>query len=482
MPEDINANQTSTALDQDSFSSMPLSGRVVIVDDMVSEGLPLLNVLSKHRIPYQYFTGDPNGLPDKPIKGIRIIFLDIDLEIGRDDKTKISKVLNVLKQLIGKENGPYFIIAWAKDDDLIKTLQERIGEEFKDSLPLDIISLDKGEFFESKAGANNLLEWTLVENGIQKIEKKIKDLLGSLKAFHIFLIWENIIHKSAGETVQTFYSLLLKEEDWDKAMCSVFRELAFAYMGKQLDVTDTNEVSKNALYAFNSTFLDSVEDLITKHDFSKNFDKIDSSSKVDVKHKAIINNKLLLITSTESSLPGNIYEVKEGLDKKPWCKLIADILDFREIVYSLAKAKSIDLYTNEELHAFKKKYRKEYEELEEKKREEIRSKLKYIFLEVSPTCDFVQKKWEVHRIVPGVLWHFENLELIGRRDNIYISPLIEFKNELYKMVFEFRYFGSKQFEELKEHMPIFRIRHGLLVDIQSNLAKHVNRPGVVFLE
>ena len=56
------------------------SGRVVVIDDNKKEAYPLIETLSKKGIPSTYFSSEIEQLPDKPLSGIRIVFLDIESE------------------------------------------------------------------------------------------------------------------------------------------------------------------------------------------------------------------------------------------------------------------------------------------------------------------------------------------------------------------------------------------------------------------
>ena len=109
------------------------SGRVVVIDDNKKEAYPLIETLSKKGIPSTYFSSEIEQLPDKPLSGIRIVFLDIELgTIGQPDETKISTAIGILNRIISSDNGPYMIIGWTKHADLLKKLKTKI----KKNLPI----------------------------------------------------------------------------------------------------------------------------------------------------------------------------------------------------------------------------------------------------------------------------------------------------------------------------------------------------------
>jgi rRNA processing protein Gar1 len=231
--------------------NIPKNGRIVVIDDEYEkEALPLIEALSKNGVSAMYFTGNQEKLPPEPLSGVRIVFLDIVLAgtEGQDDKTKISTIIGVVSKIIGKDNKSYLIIAWTKHDELIKRLKNNL----KENPPIFILNLKKSECKDSRGNYE-----------ISKIEKKLKKELKKAGAFQLFIIWENLVHKSTGKIVNDFSSFYPLDDKWDSNMCGVFQKLARAYAGKQLEDGDTDKLIKDALFTFNGTFLDTLENEIS---------------------------------------------------------------------------------------------------------------------------------------------------------------------------------------------------------------------------
>jgi hypothetical protein len=214
------------------------------------------------------------------------------------------------------------------------------------------------------------------------------------------------------------------------------------------------------MLTFNGTFIDSLENTMRGLDYSEINIDFNHREKIPENVCAKINSKLLLIESLDSrpTQPGNVYEIKNNSSLK---------VNVQELF-----SQEFDEYT---------------------RKEDFLKKIKYIQLEVSPTCDFAQGKWRLSRLLPGVMWPSEHLliyskkkkrdvELIKGADYIYSSPLFEKNHQTFKMVFDFRYLRTSPLADLDKIQPSFVIRHQLLVDIQSHLARHINRPGVTFIE
>lgn len=421
--------------------NLPQSGRVVVIDDHPEEALPLMKVLSKGRISVNYFTGKKEELPEVPFLDVRLVFLDIVLEgaEGTDDKTKLSMATGVIKHIIHRDNGPFILAVWTKHKELIKGMEGRLkGENYQ---PI-VTDLQKYEFKDSK-GDNKY-------NFLQ-IEKKLKEKLKNLGIFEIFILWENMIYNSSSSVVSEFSRFVEFNDSWNDKLKQIFYKLAEAGAGKMPAGSSSQEIMKNALFTFDGVFMDALEKNL--HSNSDGMDiSFSEGGSVEVNIIGKINSKLLLDTSKLDGLyPGNVYELNEKTHIKE--------------SFNTSNTKEI---------------------------EEIESKSIPVIIEVSPFCDFVQKKMKLSRVVKGFLCPIEvqinettiqtDKKLKMEACFLYITPVIEYKEKLYKLVINFRHFSAKSINEVNENKAIFRLRKDILIDIQTKLSSHINRPGVLFVK
>lgn len=432
---------------------IPQNGRVIVIDDeLEKEALPLINVLSKNGVPVTYFSGlNHKELPEKPLINTRLVFLDIVLgtKAVSSIKNRISKVMSILTRIIAPNNGPYIIVAWTKHTDTEEMEELKKALKNKKIYPVFLLNLGKNVYM--KTGESGF-----VDNALKLIEEKLKEELKKAGAFHLFFLWENLVHKSAGDVVRDFSSGYDSNSTWNDNMLTVFHKLAEAYAGQKLAGTGLDELVKNCLLGFNGLFIDSLENEVrlTKCPESINGFK---ESKLDKQLIAKINSKFLLIDNEkiDHCQPGNIYELRTNKHK----------LKMEELFKS---KDSYDKYEN---------------------KDKLLKGVKYIALEISPTCDYAQNKWRSNRLLPGVMWPEEfsckkkgdkEDALIKSSDYIYKTSVLKFKNKEYKLVFDFRYFTSSPLTGSSRKSTI-RIRHPLLIDIQNKLSNHIARPGVLSL-
>ena len=424
--------------------NIPENGRVVVIDDNPEEAIPLISVLSKNCVPVTYFTGNLEELPENGLNSVRFVFLDLRLVKSTNEKVVISSLVGVLSKILKEDNGPYFIVLWSKHEDEYKSAFENafnVDATLKKIKPLVIISIEKDTYIES---INDDIKFK--SDAILNIESKLKEKLDELGIFHLFTIWENLVHNAAGKTINDFSEFYTFDKNWNKNIETLFFKLAKGVLDEQLDISDTENIIKTSLFSFNGVFLDGVESETRNCDLSDvELSFKDTQNNVSKEITGRINSKLLLTMDIGNTIfPGNVYD---------------DSID--------AKKVDIEGLFNGKLEDYEQK-------------DNLTSDIRHIYLEITPPCDYTNKKWRVSRLLPGVLWPESHGNRIKRNaDFIYCSPLIVFENNLYYMVFDHRFYTSIEFSALNEKTPLFRARHQLLVDIQSKLSSQMNRPGVI---
>lgn len=459
--------------------NLPRNGRVVVIDDDYKEALPLIKVLSKNNIPVIYLTGKLEELPQQQIENVRLIFLDMKLVSVTDQKTILSSLIAVLRRILSPENGPYILALWSKHENDYKQQMEFIYREIN-IRPVLMLCLEKATYLTS----DNSGELTFVENALELIEDRLKEEIKRVGVFGIFTLWENLVHRSTGEIISNFSLLHPQDEAWNDSISSTFYLLAEAYSGKNLIKENVNEVIVNSLMTFNRTFFDILESNICDMDNPGNQVEIKPLKCKDMNVIAKINTKLLLEKNTKKILkPGNIYGLDVEQEKdKPYELKVYDILDPFTLyrIYAREHAINFDDLFDDDMKV-KKDYKKNIDDFMHRIKEEVKPLTRCIFLEISPYCDYAQKKWKAYRILPGIIWPEEHMDKIKRTEYYYITPVFDMNERLCRFIFDSRYLTSFSMSEEFNKEIVMRIRPELLVDIQSHVARHINRPGVMSL-
>lgn len=428
---------------------LPINGRVAIIDDQIKHAEPLMKALSKKQVPFTYFSGEFNFLPrdGENLNDIRILFLDINLIDDGEHSNKVIKgrLIPVLKSVISENNYPYVLIYWSRhQSELDKSLieVEIFGNELKNRKPIAYLSAVKSDFFN--------LDGHITEEYDDKINglfNKINLLISKYYAYSYLLNWENKVHLSADKTLEEIFSSYNKIENWEDNANYIFNKLGLSFSGSLYKSQNAERKIKSSYNALSIVFSDTLESSL--NNCSIDNAKILSVSQNIKNFESVLNiNKKLLISEEIEPIhySGNVLEI---LDKK---------LD------------------------------KEYENLLDtilqktsKKNEIITSWIK-IWINVTPLCDTVQGKIVFHRLIRGVLVPKEFAKAFFSNEAIYISPSFTFNNIDYTIVLDFRqFFTLPKLGKSKNRKSIFRIRQQILAEIQSKLARHINRQGVLFL-
>lgn len=411
------------------------SGRVIVIDDRREEVLPLMETLSKNNIPYMYFDGRMENLPDNPTEGVRFVFLDIELQgmNGQDDKTKASGLTERLRKIISDTNGPYVIVFWTKHSEVIDQVLENC-EKISIS-PVEWLDLEKTDCL----GDNGSYE-------IETIAGKLNDKLSSIGAFRLYVEWENILHSASKNFIRDFSGLVHKGDSWSKDTSTLFYRLYKAYVEKS-EISDSTGQFRCACLLMNRSFSDVLEN-DTHSDLQLPTGFVFSTDNITEETKAKINSSLFICNNPV-------------IAPAPGCVYVQDSISLKESI----------------LEAIFKK-------------DKIPDECALCQIVVTPVCDLAQNKTltakigagddkcKIHRIVSGIMFPVPN-DLSSRRKKddaqFDIGPFWH-DGKIYQIIVHFAALSYIE-EKAITDSPLLSLKQDLLFDLQSKGANHVNRLG-----
>ena len=453
---------------------LPLNGRIVIIDDQLNQAEPLIKILSQKKLPHTYYTGEVKYLPDEhALSDIRILFLDINLidDSERAPKELKGRLVPVLRRVISEDNYPYLLIYWSRHERDKSLLEDDIFKnELTSRRPIAYISAMKSDYFTMGGEKTEDFE-EKIENLFKIINKELK----KFPAYSYLLSWENQTHKASNLTLQEIFGPYRKTDKWDNNADFIFNSLSSANLGiKRFEKAEPIDRIKGCFNTFNSIFFDTLESGINSLNISEPKCLDPDLSNIDTTlFNSNINYRINMADNVSDICePGVVFEYngieKEGVFKK----LLNSILDYLRLKELIQK-------DNKDVTAevLKNKLKKEPREL----RSNIRKSWIKIGLVVTPLCDYAQNKKIYDRIIKGLLIESIYLEWINEKSEaIYISPIFRYNDKDYVLVLDFRYFITSEIDNWTNN-KLFRIRQQLLSEIQSKLARHINRQGVLYL-
>lgn len=463
---------------------LPENGRVIIIDDKFTQALPLISALSKYNIASTFFDAKVETLPNELISDARIVFLDINLNGTTQPNWATDKamLIGIIEGIIEK-NIPFILLIWSVNekayfDDVVALFNNELLEYKPIITP---IRMEKDELFKCEDPDTDI--WVLIKSHEETLEfiiQKITEGMKELDSFEAILKWENIVNSSSVEISNELILTANGNGDLNTELKSIYYKLAESFLGRQMKL-DTEQIIPNALLICNDLLKDRLDYNVSNKLDIELIKEIEIPDDFQEKDKAIFNSKLLLSFINDTIvLPGNVYHADLIDIQFPQAKdLIGNSLYVLQVAKEFYEAKTGDnTGAIEDIINYKKSNKGLYGKFEKAIRGGIGENSDLVYIEVSPTCDYAQKKWKMNRICPALLWPAEYSKYIGNSENLYISPIVNIYERDCYIVIDLRYFQAIQFTSLQDQKVSFSLKHSLLVDIQSNLSKHVNRPGI----
>jgi len=518
---------------------LPKNGGVVVIDDQPKEALPIIRAMSKKGISTTYYQGNQESdLPDKPMQIVRLIFLDLQLIESNDEHQIAKSIANVLQKIISKENGPFILVIWSKNSAKYSARVQQEINQYPHLRPSSVIEFNKRDCLEEKiinsvdqeevtqkvlGGLKGRLdeddeeaiqkalmnalsdefqtEFSAKPNAMEIIENHIKKGLEEAGVFHLFVIWENLIHESGAKTVQSISDTIETTDLWEQNMRDVIRRMAKARTGKN-EISDELALEAS-LTTFTYSFSEELESRIRDYDFPEYIDlnspfiiaKNDGTSQYEISTYENDNGKLLLlVTKDGTKLKDNvsIYSIANLANgiKAPDNVVVNELaMTYNKIPPLINTKLHLEVAPTEELipgNIYKIDVSDEkkaiYLNTYFDKIDEDLSQYTFIELEVSPICDYAQTKWKKSRLISGVVYNGA-FKANSHYDHLYaVQPKVIIEGKSQKIIFDFHLFKSLDNEVVEKREIWFRLKRELLLDIIANLSGHVNRPGISFME
>lgn len=487
--------------------NIPKNGKVIVLDNVFKEAEPLLQILSKNRIPHTYYSGELEHLPEKGnlYEDVRIVFLDINLTGQEVYETIISQLGGTLKRII-KPYTPYIAAIWSNNEsdneDLVKELFETREPQIA---PISIVYLNKSDYFLFEADHGYTLDSD--PEVLNKIETKINDSLDGVDAIKMLIDWENLIHLASTNTVLGFSGIIDYDKYWNNNLKHVLYKLAHAQLGKTIFDQSEEEIQRATLKTLTNSFNDQVEKEISTSLIEPDLDistegqhflrTIEGSdvklSWIELVYHLYINNTHKSKNKKFEKLKANNNTQEKEIAKslKSHYKLISPKLN-AELLISKSPEKDFrpgSVYSILVTGSKKRKLLKTYFPRVMNKTAASfdisdLSGFKFIELECTPICDYSQIKMLRYRFLPGILYYEEHHNILeSNLDSFYREiPPFFFNDAIYRMVFDYRLFKSVNKEDaisVSNNNFLFSLKKELLVDIQTKLSSHINRPGLV---
>ena len=465
--------------------NLPINGRIAILDDQIEQALPIIEALSKHQCPVSYYSGELESLPEEGENSndLRVLFLDLILG-GKGEvsnKILIGNLVPVLKRIISENNFPYIVIYWSRHSDTKNELvEEKVFKEgLRDRQPIGFVSAKKSEYFD--LDGNRLDDF---DEKIKELFSNVNETLASHFAFQSLIEWENTIHKSVDSTLQNTFQPIHGHSNWSNEANNLLTSLGQSVAGKHYRGMDAKGKMINNYTGLNHLLEDELEEKTNTIPDEQNELLVDRKT-LTGNDKYALNKKLLFSTVLnpleypgallKSNDPDHVSTFKEILHES----LYSGIKE--EVTKDFSQSLSGPIHDMEksERNAFDKKVKVRISSL----KAPFFEKMEKVILIVTPLCDFVQKKQKNSRALKGMILPKECRAYLPSSDALYTSPPFRHKDSECVLLLDLKHFFTQENGFLPaDYKYLMRVRKLMLTDIQSKLARHITRTGLLYLE
>ena len=403
----------------------------------------------------------------EPLKNVRIAFFDINLTLGKEfltteDKDEIienhSSVLNdlayAIEQFISIDNGPFALIFWTKNKELIDAFIQYVNErQINIPNPIIISHIDKTE---------------INEGNIETLPQLVLDLLNSNEKIKFLFDFENNAKKSGENTLNRIYDIIPKNDSWGESqhlfedLDKVFSKIAASTLGFE----HAKENPKKAVYEgllpiLNYEFLNRESDvkwdeIVTQLHHAQKYNELVSPD-ISIQHKVNALYHIENYNEQTRDTRGCVIEI----DKNN-----TELLDSFGI-------KNYDLWFNDLVPIDDKATRKV-----------IRKSSKIIALEFSAACDYSNKKGRINKYILGVITDYFEVDTflnkVRRSESSYHMGGCCFQHNYINnnIWLNLNYvFGTFENDE-RFGNPLFILKKEIMDMLGNKYASHISRIGI----
>lgn len=464
------------------------TSRVVVIDDLREEALPVIEALGQLGIGCIYVPGERiEDLPKKPFRGVRLVVLDMRLGITGGDKQTAGVTANVFARTVSPDDGPLIVLLWTKhkeDVPAFKTALFAIEPKFKSNLL--IADLEKPANVSRQTRAN-----------LKGVLKKLAHFAKEWAPVDFFWFWEQLNHDAATGTVGMLARHVSAcaeigtddDEDqrkakWLAALNHLLRSLAHAAGGRNANENTAKEDLLEALTAIHEDRLSLALEGLPTDGFASLFSQ--PHKKLNKEQAAELNGMLMLGSVSQKSQPmrpGNVYYYTSEPGAFRPCTLDSGRL-MAEVIVRLEKdaeyKKHSDLANKHKADAEKSAV---HLAARDNQRALIHKQCHAIMVEITPTCDYSQRSRHVVRLVGGVLVPNELINYVpSDKESLRILEQVRVPNleGVWALVLSGRCLISiPEVKKFQKTSPAFRLRAQVLTDLRNWCAAQSARSGYI---
>ncbi|MFD2585558.1 hypothetical protein ACFSQJ_01375 [Croceitalea marina] len=395
-----------------------------------------------------------DAMYESPLLGVRIAFFDINLlDLGGGERRIFNTLALALKQYISIDNGPFALVFWTSNSEMIERFKEYVQNRHPDCpKPFVTKFIDKDEFLVGNDG---------------ELQNEIENILSD-DVLKLMFDFESLVKSASSNVIDEIYKIIPNNDDWGaNANFSVNFEKVFSKISTSMRGFDgaknnpdravfeallpilTHQVMKKVTSNKWRTYLQSLN-LATKYGDLRNPNGFRESNLNSVFH---IDNE-----PTTNDARGVVIKMNRHHQK---------VLG----IFGMSYREWLDKFV-----PFKKNT-----EIQRASVEALIVKSELVAIEISSSCDYQQDKSRLNKYVYGVKFPIIPKNLLGSSKDsaLNISNYVT-SNQEFEIWLNLNYvFGARTNDKVFEKSThLFTFKKEIMDMLGNRYANHVSRIGI----
>jgi hypothetical protein len=405
-----------------------------------------------------------------PLKGIRVVFVDMDLGVGREMEAQLGHLMTVLRQTLDPEGKPLVFVTWSAHPELVAAFEDRLPDTFAGLKPIVLKELRNKE--------------ELISAPSSELVDAVLEQLKALEPLTLLWHWEQRVHDATTETTRGLSLLIPREsvdERWLRRLRQVIGALGHAAGGGTVR-TGADAVAA-ALSALSPIMEDRLEQLSSEHVYSGESAGLLEAVEKDREHdgrllnddiRGALNRMLLLARGRPEPagpVPGNIY-VAEAWTPPEAFVIGRDGAAVGGVAMTTVLAQAW----------------RQWGALGGMERDDVMSACTPATVEFTADCDFAQDRVLQARLMSGFFVPSARIGDVGDGQHLRRYGPLRLTAVpgcslvgSYWLVFSALHLMGCAADVLEAQLAPYRVRRQALADLQSWFAAHASRPGMIKL-
>ncbi len=441
--------------------------RVIVVDDEAEEALPIVEAMSRAGVASAFFQGKEEDIPspEQRLEGVRLAILDMDIVGGGvSDRSKAASLAGFLERMLSPRNGPYAVIAWTKHPEIRDAFEEAVFRSRELPKPIFIEMIEKREYRLEGGGFN-----------LAGLADRLMATLQANRPLLFFQAWEEAAAHAAADVTTQLSGLAIPNDGdpgrwrnaWRGNLLCLMHAIARASAERQLDAENCVEAICNVLNPLHADQMEQRSDAITEAVRDLGPEVLAAPPDCGDERRARVNSMLHLASGRGNRLGAGVLY---GCTREALAQLG---INAGSLVDDLVR-RSVDGTRDDQW------------------RQEVEGVARLILVEVNATCDHAQKNIRTGRFVAGLVVPVTSDNRMKNRGQFFwrFGPVFlcrpSFDDGLYMVYLSSRHAASVELSAGESVdriglVAIARFRGQAFAVLQTWLAGHLSRPGMLFL-